>query len=136
MLKNKIMYKEAVEAIIDSLDYDEYKGYYCDLHDAVFNSTYYTCYESDAKDALEDFGVLDAIDRVATYERDELGEVRVDSIVDPIRLVDMLWFVVGNEVIGEMYDIAAFCDNWDHMADEETNTAIIAGMRELFAEVL
>ena len=38
----------------------------------------------------------------------------------------MLYYIIGEEVIGEMCDIEAFDDNWNAYADEETNAAIVS----------
>ena len=75
------MREEAKEAIIETLK-DGYTGYYCDLHNEVFNTDYYIIGTHQAKKALEDYGVWDAIEKVQTYEKDNFGEVYTD-LSDP-----------------------------------------------------
>ena len=42
----------------------------------------------------------------------------------------MLYYIIGEEVISDMYDIAAFNNNWNNDADEETNAAIVSELNE------
>ena len=122
--KERAMREEARAAIIEALE-DGYRGYYCDLHDAVFNTDYYIIGRARAKEALEEYGVFDAIEKVQTYERDNFGEVYTD-LSDPEKLVNMLYYIIGEEVLYEIMDgIEAWEDNWNNLADEETNAEIL-----------
>ena len=49
-----------------------------------------------------------------------------DEMRRPEALVNMLYYIIGEEVISDMYDIAAFNNNWNNDADEETNAAIVS----------
>ena len=51
---------------------------------------------------------------------------------NPEKLINMVYYIVGDEVIGEMYDIKEFNDGWNDEADKETNAAIVKAMREMF----
>jgi hypothetical protein len=44
----------------------------------------------------------------------------------------MVYYVIGDEVICEMNDIAEFEDNWNERADEETNEIIVKKMKEMY----
>ena len=114
---------DAVNALIDCLECG-YDGYYCDLHNEVFNTDYYVTGTAEAKDILGE-DVFDAIGRIYTYERDTLGEVFTD-LSDPIKIVNMLYYIIGEEI---MYDNDEFnkilTEHWDERADEETNTELI-----------
>ena len=122
--KEKEMRKEAREAIIEALR-DGYSGYYCDLHHEVFNTDYYIIGTYQAKKALEEYDVFDAIEKVQTYEKNNFGEVYTD-LSNPEKLVNMLYYIIGEEVLFEITDdIEAFNDNWNNKADEETNAAIL-----------
>ena len=124
-MKEEAMRKEAREAIIETLK-NGYTGYYCDLHNEVFNTDYYIIGTYEAKKALEDFGVFDAIDKVQTYEKDNFGEIYTD-LSDPEKLINMLYYIIGEEVLFEMMDgIEVWNDNWNNQADEKTNAAILA----------
>ena len=59
---------DAVNAIIDCLECG-YDGYYCDLHNEVFNKDYYVTGTTEAKNILGD-DVFDAIVIIYTYEKD------------------------------------------------------------------
>ena len=50
------MIEDAKAAIIEALTDGEYSGYYCDLHDCLFNEDYHYCYTSEAEDDLNAIG--------------------------------------------------------------------------------
>ena len=122
--KHDEMRRDAIEAILDTLE-DGYDGYYCDLHNEVFNTDYYIIGTWQAKEALNEYDVFDAIEKVRDYELGNFGETYTD-ISNPEALVNMLYYIIGEEVIGEMFDIEAFDDNWNAYADEETNAGIVS----------
>ena len=123
--KEEAMRKEAREAIIEALE-DGYSGYYSDLHNEVFNTSYYIVGVYEAKKALEEYGVWDALERVQEYEKDNFGEVYTD-LSDPEKVINMLYYIIGEEMLYEMMDgIEAWEENWNNQADEETNAEILA----------
>ena len=122
--KDLEMRKEAREAIIETLK-DGYNGYYCDLHHEVFNTGYYIIGTYEAKKALEEFGVFEAIKKVQTYEKDNFGEIYTD-LSDPEKLINMLYYIIGEEVLNEMMNgIEVWEENWNNRATDETNAAIL-----------
>ena len=123
------MRQEAKAAIIEVLE-DGYTGYYCDLHHEVFNTDYYIIGIYEAKKALEEYDVFEAIEKVQTYEKDNFGEIYTD-LSDPEKLVNMLYYIIGEEVLYEMMDdIDEFHDNWNNLADEKTNAKILKALGE------
>ena len=121
--------EEAREKIIEMLEF--YDGYYCDLHDAVFNTDYYIVGNYQARQFLESFGVFEAIDIVMEYEKSNFGEIYTE-ISDPEKLANMLFYVIGADVISEMAaDIELFDDNWNERATEKTNRAIIKKLKAM-----
>lgn len=128
--KHEAMKKEAVQAIIEALEC-EYDGYYCDLHNKVFNEDWYIIDTARAKDALREYDVFEAIELVQNYEEDNFGEVNT-SLSNPKELISMVWYIVGDEVINELFSIAEFDENWNDLANEETNEIILKAMREMF----
>ena len=94
------MREEAWERIIECLK-DGFEGYYCDLHHEVFNTDYYIIGTYEAKEALIEYDVWDAIEKVQTYEKENFGEIYTDPS-DPEKLVNMLFYVIGEEVLWEM----------------------------------
>ena len=117
--KHEAMKKEAIEAIMEALE-DGYSGYYCDLHNEVFNTDWYIIGTYEAKEALREYDVFDAIELVQSYEKDNFGEVYTD-LSNPEKLINMVYYIIGGEVICEMYEIETFDDNWNNCADDETN---------------
>ena len=122
------MRKDAIENIIDVLA-DGYSGYYCDLHNEVFNTDYYVSNNSEAKEMLGD-DVYYAIGRIYDYEKDNFGEVYTD-LSEPMKIVNMLYYIIGEDV---MYEDRLFnellMDNWDNLADEETNQKMIDALEK------
>lgn len=132
------MYKEAREAIIDCLT-DGYTGYYCDLHNEVFNTTYYHGLEINseyskriAKELLNE-SVYDAIGRIYKYEMENFGVVGTD-FSNPSHIINMLYYVVGYNLMfnvygdnKEFYDI--LIDNWDDIASDYVNQKLINAIK-------
>lgn len=124
MNKEQEMREEARAAIIEVLE-DGYTGYYCDLHNEVFNTDYYIIGTYQAKEALKEYDVFEAIEKVQAYEKDNFGEIYTD-LSNPEKLINMLYYIIGEEVLFEMMDgIEAWNENWNNQADEETNAAIL-----------
>lgn len=128
--KHEAMKVGAIEAIMEALEYG-FDGYYCDLHNEVFNTDYYIIGTAAAKEALNEYGVFDAIKLVQEYEDSEFGE-RYTDCSNPEKLINMVYYIIGSEVIGEMTNIPEFDDNWNNLADDETNEHIMDAMREMF----
>lgn len=122
------MRKDAIENIIDVLA-DGYSGYYCDLHNKVFNTDYYVSNNSKAKEMLGD-DVYYAIGRIYDYEKDNFGEVYTD-LSEPMKIVNMLYYIIGEDV---MYECGlfneSFMDDWNNLADEETNQKMIDALEK------
>ena len=116
---------DAVNAIIDCLECG-YDGYYCDLHNEVFNKDYYVTGTAEAKNILgEGENIFNAIGRIYTYERDTFGEVFTD-LSDPIKIVNMLFYIIGEEIMYNNGEFSKILDeHWDEYADEEINAELI-----------
>lgn len=128
--KHAEMKAEAIADIIETLE-NGFNDYYCDLHNEVFNTDYYIIGTYQAKEILKEYDVFEAIELVQTYEKEQFGEIFTD-LSDPEKLLNMVYYIIGDEVIGEMYDIKAFNDGWNDCADEETNKVIIKAMKEKY----
>lgn len=124
------MRDEAIDAIIEALE-DGYSGYYCDLHNEVFNTDYYIVGNHEAKEALREYDVFEAIELVQNYEKEQFGEVNTD-LSNPEKLINMVYYIIGDEVIGDMNEVDEFSDNWNNVADDETNEAIVEAMKKMF----
>ena len=125
--KQKIR-EDARAAIIEALE-NGYSGYYSDLHNEVFNTGYYIIGIYKAKEALREYDVIEALEKVWTYEKENFGEVYTD-LSDPEKLVNMLYYIIGEEVLHEMMDgVEVWNENWNNQADEETNAAILEAIK-------
>ena len=128
--KEQEMRNQAREEIIEALE-DGYSGYYCDLHNEVFNTDYYIIGTYKAEKALEEYGVFEAIRTVQEYEQSNFGESYTE-LSNPEKLVNMLYYIIGEEVLSEMmHDVEVWNENWNNVADEETNDLILAELREV-----
>ena len=124
------MIEGAKAAIIEALTDGEYSGYYCDLHNHLFNEDYHYCYTSEAEDDLNAIGVFNAISVIVKYETEEFGVVNTD-FTSPCNVANMLYYIVGEEVL---YDLFDECELWDEVRDdeatEETNKALVQWLKE------
>ena len=124
------MIEDAKAVIIEALTDGEYSGYYCDLHNYLFNEDYHYCYTSEAEDDLNAIGVFNAISVIVKYETEEFGVVNTD-FTNPCNVANMLYYIVGEEVL---YDLFDECELWDEVRDdeatEETNKALVQWLKE------
>ena len=120
---------DAVNAIIDCLECG-YDGYYCDLHNEVFNKDYYVTGTAEAKNILgEGENIFNAIGRIYTYERDTFGEVFTD-LSNPVKIVNMLFYIIGEEIMYNNGEFSKILDeHWNEYADEETNMELIKALK-------
>lgn len=124
------MIEEAKAAIIEALTDEEYSGYYCDLHDHVFNEDYHYCYTSEAEDDLNAIGVFNAIGVIVKYEKEEFGEVNTD-FTNPCVVANMLYYIVGYELLYDLFDGCKLWNEvWNDEATEETNAALVQWLRD------
>ncbi len=120
---------DAVNAIIDCLECG-YDGYYCDLHNEVFNKDYYVTGTAEAKNILgEGENIFNAIGKIYTYERDTFGEVFTD-LSDPVKIVNMLFYIIGEEIMYNSGEFSKILDeHWDEYADEEINAKLVKALK-------
>ena len=129
--KHEAMKAEAIEEIIETLE-NGYDGYYCELHNEVFNTDYYIIGTYDAKKALTEYDVFEAIEMVQEYEKSQFGEIYTE-LHNPEKLINMVYYIIGDEIICDMMQkIEVMNDKWDEEADEETNAIIVEAMRNMF----
>lgn len=107
------MRKDAREAIVEALE-NGYDGYLCDLHNKVFNTDYYVCYDNVAKSILGD-NVFEAFSKIIEYEKYNFGEINTD-FTKPCAVVNMLFYIIGEEELAEMFD---GCEEYDELWNEE-----------------
>ena len=100
---------EALEDILDVLESD-YTVCMDDLHNEVFNTGYYIVGTYQAKQALTEYGVFDAIEKVQNYEESHFDKVITD-LSDPEKLANMLYYIIGEEIINDLELVD--CDDVD-----------------------
>lgn len=123
-VKHEDMRKEAIQDILECLEW--YNGYYCDLHNEVFNTDYYIIGTYEAREALKEYDVFKAIELVQDYEKFNFGEVYTD-ISNPERLINMVYYIIGEEVLGDvLYNI-----DTDNIANKDDNNVLIEALKEL-----
>ena len=123
------MREEARATIIEALK-NGYCGYYCDLHNELFNTDYYIIGTERAKEALNEYGVFDAIKKVQEYEKNNFGELYTD-LSDPEKIINMLYYIIGEEILFEMLEnIELLEENWNNVATEEINNEILKDIKE------
>lgn len=118
--------EEIKEDIADTLEC--YSGYYCDLHNEIFNTNYYIVGWATAEEALEQYGVFDAIDEIQTYEKDVFGEIYTD-LSHPENVANMLYYVLGYDFMfnGEEFT-EILNEHWDEEASDEINEQLIEAL--------
>ena len=124
------MIADAKAAIIEALTDGEYDGYYCDLHNELFNTDCYYAYTDHAEKFLNAIGVFDAIGVIVEYEKDNFGEVNTD-FTNPCNVANMLYYIVGEEVLCDLFDGCELWNEvWNDEATEETNKALVQWLKE------
>ncbi len=98
-IMTQTLIEEVKELAIDYLKYNECDDTYgCDLHNEIFNTSYFCNSNKDAKNYLEVYGVFEAIKEVTEYEKFNFGEVTTD-ISNPCKLINMLVYIKGEEIL-------------------------------------
>ncbi len=110
--------KECRKTVLQYLE-DGNIFYLCDMHDNIFNSEEICIYYSDAKNFFREneksFDVFDVIKKIVKYEEDNFGEMNTD-FSNPCNVVNMLFYVIGQEEIYSMFD---GCEEFDIFWNEE-----------------
>lgn len=124
-IKNELK-QEAINDIIEYLD--GYESYYCDLHNYVFNTDYYTTSENEAIEILENYDTFKAIGEIIEYEKFNFGEVYTD-VSDPLKVMNMLYYIIGYEIVGNLFDNKF--NIWNEEATQENNDMLINELKEM-----
>lgn len=120
---------EALQEIKEMLQ-NGYDDYYCDLHSTVFNTSYYVATDEEARENLEQYGVFEAIGKVAEYEKEHFGEI-FTKFNEPMSVANTLWYIIGEEAIEktngllEKIEENTGIDLWNSEATQEVNEKLI-----------
>lgn len=122
-MKTYFSTEEIKEQLIETLK--GYEGYYSDLHQEAFNTDYYIIGTYKARQALEAYGVYEAIGRIVAYEKEHFGELYT-ALSDSEKVANMLYYILSeeytqnHEVFNKIFD-----DVWNKEATDENNTRLI-----------
>lgn len=128
--------KEAAEAIIDCLE-GGYTGYLCELHNEVFNTDYYETSNHYAVEWFNNYegGAFEVIEEIKNYEQGNFGEVDTD-FSNPCKVLNMFWYIIGEEVMGELMEGSVDCDElWNEELTEEENKLVLKIFEERMEEL-
>lgn len=87
-----------------------------DLHHELFNLDYFVIYNGDAEDELNNYGVFQAIERVTEWQQDNFGEVNHKDLVNPMQLMNMLCYIIGDEALNECKTLLKASENDDELS--------------------
>ena len=90
-----------------------------ELHNELFNTDYFLIGTERAKKWLGD-ETLAAVGKIHQYETNNFGEVNTD-LSDPEKVVNMLVYILGEELLGESETLQA---KWDDKLTQEDLTRI------------
>lgn len=114
--------EEMKERIIEILEYYS-KDDLLDYHDISeqLNNTYdYIVYYNEAKEALYQYDVFNAIETIKQYENLNFGEVTTDFSC-PTQVANMLWYVLTEEYMNDLdlYQYETVGEMLEVLQDEE-----------------
>ena len=116
--KKYFTHTEAIETLIEVIDTYAIDSYE-DLHHYAFNEDYYIIGTHVAKNALDQYGVFDAIEKVQTYEQNNFGEVLTD-LGNPEAVANMLWYIIGYETLNDYNQ--KIIDGYDDLINNDITT--------------
>ena len=108
-------------------------GYYLDLVHETFNLVYYIEGRKESEEALEQYGVFDAIAEVQQYELDAFGETST-NFANPNVVANMLYYILGEETLYSYYP--ELSDAYYSVLEEEVNEANNQKMLEVIDDLI
>lgn len=108
---------EIKETLLDNLDgYEGIADYtFEDVFNDLFDSDYYFIGYKEAADALEKYGIFNALEEVQRWDVENFGHWDTDY-TDPEKIANMLEYIHANEYMQDMLDRAGL------ELDDETTT--------------
>ena len=127
--------KEMLEDLREALT-DFALDYYDDIIHETFNTVYYTDGRKESEEALEQYGVFDAIGEVQQYEKDSFGEIYT-NLSDPKAIATTLYYILGEETLYSYYPELSdvYYSLWDCEVNEENNQKMLAVIDKLIDEL-
>ena len=94
----KTLHETTKNLLIDYLNENYTSLELDDLHHNIYNTSDFFIYYSEAKEALENYDVFDAIEFVKEYETENFGVVNTD-LSNPCKIANMLLYILGETLI-------------------------------------
>lgn len=115
---------EIKETLLDNLDgYEGINGYtFEDVFNDLFNSDYYIIGYREAADALEEYGIFNALEEVQQFDVESFGHWDTDY-TDPEKVANMLEYIHASKYMQDMLDRAGLELN-DETTTENVNKLI------------
>lgn len=115
---------EIKETLLNNLD--EYEGIedytFDDVFNDLFNSDYYIIGYKEAADALEEYGIFNALEEVQRWDEDNFGHWETDYI-NTEAVANTLEYIHASEYMNDMLDRAGL-DMSDETTPENVNKLI------------
>lgn len=120
---------EIKETLLDNLDgYEGINGYtFEDVFNDLFNSDYYIIGYREAADALEEYGIFNALEEVQQFDVESFGHWDTDY-TDPEKVANMLEYIHASKYMQDMLDDAGL------YLDDETTTENVGKFIETLKE--
>ena len=98
---------EIKETLLDNLDgYKGIKDYtFDDIFNDLFNSDYYIIDYKEAEEALQEYGIFNALEEVQEFDVENFGEWDTDY-ADPEKVANMLEYIHASKHMQDMLDRA------------------------------
>ena len=107
---------EIKETLLDNLDgYEGIEDYtFDDVFNDLFNSDYYIIGYKEAEEALQEYGIFNALEEVQRWDVENFGHWDTDY-TDPEKIANMLEYIHASEYMQDMLDRAGL-----YLEDETT----------------
>ena len=126
--------EEAKQGIIDFLE-DGYDGYLSDIHDEIFNMELYTEDTEEATKMLDEMGGYSVVAECLEYEQDNFGQVSAEKYSNPVWVLSMFWYIIGEEALAELMDGVPEADEfWNEEMTENDCKVLLARFKEKMEE--
>lgn len=120
----------AIEALEDGVGQDCYA---CDLHNELYNSSYFIVGRFEAEEWLKNnVGVFKALMVVENYEIENFGEVTT-NLHSPENLLNMYIYILGDEILSQTKSLT---EKWDEKLSFDDIDKIIVELKSFVNEEL
>lgn len=121
--------QEIKETLLDNLDeYEGIKDYtFDDIFNDLFNSDYYIIGYKEAEEALQEYGIFNALEEVQEFDVENFGHWNTDY-ADPEKVANMLEYIHASKYMQDMLDEAGL------YLDDDTTTENVSELIKTLKE--